>query len=141
MAVITGLFRLLTNATTKTVGDSTVTELFLSYSYGIKKNGEKFRPSQTINASIWGRRGETMAPYLVKTALIDATIEDPHIEEYEGKNGRGVKLAGKVISIEFAGGKSDSADNAGSAPAKAPQQSNAQGAHRLLADFEDDIPF
>lgn len=141
MTIITGLFRLLTDATVKVTpkGDS-VTELFMAYSYGMKKDGEKYKPSQTINASLWGKRGESLAPYLLKSGQVFAVIEDPHVEEYDGKNGKGYKLTGRVLTIEFAGGKNDS--NGESEP-----QAQAQPAARPRtplkppSDFDDDIPF
>ena len=88
------------------------------------------------------------------------TLDDLHIEEYEGKNGPGHKLAARVIDVELAGGREPAAQGQ---QATAPRQQE-QGGYRTsgprqvpssqpqrtapaasnnggFADMDDDIPW
>jgi len=84
-------------------GDA-VCNLALAFSYGKKADGQKYRPTQWVDASMWGKRAEALAPYLNAGGLVDVILSDVHIEEYEGKNGTGSKLVGRVLEIDLAGG-------------------------------------
>lgn len=135
MAQIVGVFRLGRDAEVRhTAGGDAVCNLSLAFNYG-KKQSDGNRPSQWIDASLWGKRAESLAQYLTKGAQVYAVISDPHIEEYEGRNGKGHKLAGTVIELEFAGGKREEA------AAPAPKQETKPGANVPAADYNDDIPF
>lgn len=135
MAQIVGVFRLGRDAEVRYIpsGDA-VCNLSLAFNYG-KKQSDGNRPSQWIDASLWGKRAESLAQYLTKGALIYAVIGDPHIEEYEGRNGPGHKLSGTILELEFAGGKREEA------AAPAPKQETKPGANVPAADYNDDIPF
>ena len=98
---------------------------------------------------MWGKRAESLAPHLLKGKQVDVVLEEPHIETFEGRNGTGYKLVGRVLSIEFAsdGQRQDAQQQETSAPAprqsaapSRPQQpANSQGG---FGDFDDsDIPF
>lgn len=108
-----------------------VANLALAFNY--QNKGEKC--TQWIEASLWGKRAESLAPYLRKGGLISVTVDDAHIETYEGKNGTGTKLVGRVSDIELAGG--------------APSEKAAPVAHKEATQrkadpaFDDgsDIPF
>lgn len=147
MAQIIGVFRIGRDAEVRyTQGNNAVASLSLAFNYG-QKGQDGNKPSQWIDASLWGKRAEAMAPYLKKGGLIYCVISDPHIESYQGKNGEGHKLVGTVSEIEFAGGRGaggESSQNSagsrpasigggGSAPAKKPAPS--------FDDLDDDIPF
>lgn len=84
-------------------GDA-VLSLSLAYNYGRKGEDGK-KPTQWLDASLWGKQAEALAPYLQKGGHIVASVDDLHIEEYEGKNGAGHKLSGRVAAIEFVGSK------------------------------------
>lgn len=138
MAQIVGVFRIGRDAEVRhTAGGDAVCNLSLAFNYG-KKQSDGNRPSQWIDASLWGKRAEALAQYLTKGALIYAVISDPHIEEYEGRNGKGNKLAGTVTEIEFAGGKRE--DSPARAPAPA-REERKPVANVPAADYDDDIPF
>ena len=79
-----------------------VLNLSLAYSHGQKKDGDEYRPSQRIQASLWGQRAEKLQPYLTKGMLIAVVLEDPRVETYQGRDGEGHKLVARVSSIEFA---------------------------------------
>lgn len=148
MAQIVGIFRLGRDAELRyTPNGEAVANLALAYNYG-KKPQDGNKPSQWLDAAIWGKRAEAMAQYLTKGGLIYCVINDPHIETFQGKNGEGHKMVGTISEIEFAGGKSDGGgqrqqESQASDYQPAPQHSS-QGAPPNKASFADlsgDIPF
>ena len=147
--ILTALARLGRDAELRfTPSGEPVANLALAVNYG-RKGDDGNRPTEWISASLWGKRAESLTPHLTKGTLLYVVIEEPHIETYQGKNGPGSKLVGRVTSLEFAGGKKDgdaaprqsspaqqqqSAPQSGQRPA--PAQSNSG-----FGDFSDDIPF
>jgi single-strand DNA-binding protein len=109
-------------------GDA-VMSLSLAYNYGRKVDGKK--PSQWIDASLWGKQAEALRPFITKGSQVVCSIDDLHIEEYEGKNGKGHKLVGKIVGFDFAGGKPEGAAR------PAPVQQGSSG----FDDMDDDIQF
>lgn len=75
----------------------------LAYNYGKRDTGGN-QPTQWVEASLWGKRAESLAPYLLKGKQFYVEVSDVHIETYEGKNGPGTKLSGRVAEIEFTRG-------------------------------------
>ncbi|WP_210204563.1 single-stranded DNA-binding protein [Microvirga sp. 17 mud 1-3] len=119
-------------------GDA-VCNLSLAVSYG-QKGQDGNRPTQWIDASLWGKRAESLAQYLVKGSLHCFTLDEIHIETFQGKNGQGHKLAARVIDVELgprAGGdvgtSAQQQQPRPAAPAAAPASN--------MADMDDDIPF
>ncbi len=112
-----------------------VAGLALAFTY--RGKGEKC--TQWVEASLWGKRAESLAPYLRKGGLIAVTVDDVHIETYEGKNGQGTKLVGRVLDIELAGGGQPSEQ----APKPAPVRQAPKPTAPASGDFETDgdIPF
>ena len=118
-----------------------VMNLALAVNYGKKVDGK--RPTQWIDAALFGKRAESLAPYLSKGSLVFVVIDEPHIETYQGKNGPGAKLVGRVSSLEFAGG-GDTKEEPAREHAKAkqdgyaPQPAQPSG----FSDMDDDLlPF
>ena len=112
----------------------------VSLAFNRRAKGEKL--TDWVDASIWGKRAEALAPYLLKGGRVSVTLDDIHIETYQGKNGEGHKLAGTITQIELASAKKDD----GAAPA--PQQQRQAAAPRPqpkpapnFSDIDDDIPF
>lgn len=130
-----------------TPGGDAVANISLAFTYGRKGEDGK-KPTQWVDASLWGQRAETLAQYLVKGTLISVTLDDVHIEEYQTRDQRtGSKLVGRVSNLEFAAKAPEQGQQ--SAPAQtqrnpvtparvAPAQ---QAAASSLADMDDDIPF
>lgn len=122
-----------------------VINLSLAYDYG-RKGGDGKRPTQWIDAGLWGKRAESLKDYLLRGVHVWVVLEDVHLEEYEGRNGKGTKLVGRVQSIEFVGSRPDGAgERAAPAPAssarrptKAPAPAPAAGG---FDDMDDDLPF
>jgi single-strand DNA-binding protein len=119
-------------------GDAVVS-LSLAFTYGRKGEDGK-RPTQWVDAALWGKRAEALAPYLLKGGQISVTLEDVHIETYQGKNGEAFKLAGKVMDIELAGGGERQAAPAQHPTARPPVAPAPSGSG--FDDIpDDDIPF
>lgn len=131
-----------------------VANLSLAVNYG-KKGDDGNRPTQWIEASFWGKPAEVMNPYLLKGTVHCFFLSDVHIEEYQGRNGTGHKLAARVDGVEL-GPRVDGGGGGGSrpapapapaqrpAPAPAPRQAPAPAAPaRSSSGFDDmdDVPF
>lgn len=145
--ILTGLARLGRDAEVRFLPDGTaVSNLSLAYNYGMKPKDGSNKPTQWIDATVWGKLAEVLQPYLKKGGLIDVIVEDVHIETYQKTGGgEGVKLAGRVLKIELAGGREAGDQTQGSSapqqrtqsPSPAPQRQAPAGG----TDFDDDIPF
>lgn len=140
-------------------GDA-VASVSLAFNYGKKDQGGN-RPTQWVDASIWGARAESLAPYLLKGTLLQVTIDDPHIETFQRQDGtQGSKLVGRISNLEFASRPPDSNGNTTQAPqqrqqATPPQrppqndyqatrngqQSAASAPAGGFQDMDDDIPW
>ena len=135
-----GLARLGRDAEIRTTsqGESVAT-LALAFSYG-RKGSDGKRPTQWVDAALWGKRAEALAPYLLKGGLVSVSLEDVHIETFDGKNGPGHKLAARVVDVELASSKQD-----GAAPAQplrpAPHHAPATSAGSGFDGAAEDIPF
>jgi single-strand DNA-binding protein len=134
-----------------TAGDP-VCNIAIACEYGRKGQDGK-RPTQWVDATLWGKQAEAMAPYLLKGQQVHFTIDDAHVETYtKSDRSQGVKLTGRVIIIKFAG--SPPQQSQGNQSAQQPrqqqrsqqrpaaQQQNQQGANGPdYESFDDDIPF
>jgi single-strand DNA-binding protein len=137
MAVLTGLFRLGRDAEVRyTQGGDAVAQIALAYNYGRKGEDGK-QPSQWIDASLWGKRAESLAQYLTKGSTISAVLSDVHIRTYEKKDGgQGFAMSARVLDLEFAGKPQGVQQQAKPAPKPAAKPASAD------VPFEDDeIPF
>lgn len=138
--MLTGLARLGRDAELRTTqsGDKVAT-LSLAFNYGRKGDDGK-RPTQWVEAALWGKLAEALIDYLVKGQQVCVAVDEPHIETFETRDGRpGTKLVGRITSIELAGGR-----DAASAPAPRPAAPAAapRPAPAPRAPIEDDdIPF
>ena len=141
--ILTALARLGRDAEVRhTPKGEAVANLALAINYG-RKGSDGNRPTQWVEASLWGARAESLAPHLMKGKLLYVVIEEPHIETYDGKNGQGHKMVGRIASLEFAGGKGDGQQ---SEPQQAPQQRQPTQRQQPqqssgFGDLDDDIPF
>ena len=133
-----GLARLGRDAELRTTGKGdTVATLALAFTRRV--NGEKL--TQWVDGALWGKRAESLAPYLLKGGLVAVTLEDVHIETFTSQKGDGHKLAGRVIDVELAGGGERTA---APAPRQAPAPRPAPAAAPMGSGFDDldsDIPF
>lgn len=144
MATMIGLMRLGRDAEVRFLQDGTaVANLSLAYNFG-RKGQDGNRPSQWIDAALFGKQAEAIAKYLLKGSMHSFTLNDVHIEEYEGKNGKGFKMAARVQDVELgprAEGSGQSAPRNESTPSQnsAPSSSRPAGGGDPFDDSE--IPF
>ena len=133
-----GLARLGRDAEIRTTSNGEqVATLALAFSYG-RKGSDGKRPTQWVDGALWGKRAEALAPYLLKGGLVSVSLEDVHVETFEGKNGPGHKLAARVVDVELAGGGERTA---APAPAPRPAPRPPASASSGFDDMDDDIPF
>lgn len=103
-----------------------VLQLSLAYDYGREKQ------TQWINASLFGKRAEAIAPHLVKGQLLYVEISDLHISSYQNKEGKEVtSLKGIVQDLKFTGKEKRPEE-----PAKQKQSEPTS-----LGGMDDDIPW
>ena len=125
-----------------TSGNGTpVLGLSLAFSYG-KKGDDGKKPTQWVDATLWGQRAESLEPYLKKGALVVAHLEEVHIETYQRRDGgEGHKLVAKVTDIELvpSGQREEGRPAAAPRPAARPAPAPAGGSG--FEDMDDDIPF
>lgn len=131
-----------------------VCNLAIACEYGRKGQDGK-RPTQWVDATIWGKQAEAMAPYLLKGQQVHFTIDDAHVETYtKGDSSQGVKLTGRVIIIKFAGSPPQQGQQANQQQQQPRQQQNRQQPRQQAPQqsqqgtngpdydsFDDDIPF
>ena len=142
-----GLFRIGRDAEVRflTNGDA-VCNVALAYNYG-KKADDGGRPTQWIEAAIFGKRAEVLGPMLRKGSQHVFHLSDLHIETYEGKNGTGTKLVGRVDDVALTDRKESNSEP--SAPRQAPKPSHDAVKAREVTkrdasgfdDMDDSIPW
>ena len=115
-------------------GDSVV-----SFSVGVKSGFGDKATTTWAKCAMFGKRGESVAPYLKKGALVGISGEVNN-REYQDKEGqKRYSLDVRVNDLSLLGGKSDRSESAPSQPAK---PRNAQGAQGGAFDEDSDqIPF
>ncbi|MBF0675550.1 single-stranded DNA-binding protein [Pseudomonas sp.] len=125
-----------------------VLELALPCEYGRKDPQTNKKPTQWVQATVWGKRAEALAPYLIKNQWISFTLDDVHIEEFTRRDGTpGNKLVGTVSALKLVGsapqqGAQPSPAQAARQPAPRPQAAAPQQQPAPDYDsFDDDIPF
>ena len=123
-----------------------VMDISLAFDYG-RKGSDGRRPTQWVNATMWGERVERLQPYLSKGSQVFVTLSEPHIETYEKKDGsgQGFSLRARLTELEFVGGRrdesaGDTADASG-APSASSRPAKAAAKAPGFDDLDDDIPF
>jgi single-strand DNA-binding protein len=121
-----------------TPGGAAVANVSLAFTYG-KKGDDGKRPTQWVDASLWGQRVESLAPYLTKGKQIVAYLEDVHIQTYtKGDGTQASKMAARIADLEFVAGGEQAESQPRQQPK--PQASPAQQQGSGFEDF-DDIDF
>ncbi len=124
-------------------------DISLAFDYG-RKGADGRRPTQWVNASMWGERVEKLQPYLSKGSQVFVTLSEPHIETYDKKDGsgQGFSLRARITELEFVGGRRDDASEAPTEGAgRAASAASPRAAGKTSAkgpgfdELDDDIPF
>lgn len=119
-----------------TPGGAAVANVSLAFTYG-KKGDDGKRPTQWVDASLWGQRVESLAPYLTKGKQIVAYLEDVHIQTYtKGDGTQASKMAARIADLEFVAGGEQSESQPKPQPKPAPAQADSG-----FDDFDSDVPF
>lgn len=114
-------------------GDA-VAGLSLAYPCGKPDQSGK-RPTQWIDAALWGKRAESLAPYLLKGGLHCFTLDEVRIETFQRQDGStGSKIAARVTDVEL--GSSPERQAAPPPPPPAPRSSGSG-----FDDMGDEPPF
>jgi len=101
--ILTGYCRLGADAELRKTNDDTpVANLSLAFDYG-RRDDQGNRQTQWVRAALFGQRAESLIDYLVKGQGLDVVIEDVHVEMFEGRDGPGAALVGRIVLLEFAG--------------------------------------
>lgn len=123
-----------------------VVNLALACDYG-RKGDDGRRPTQWVEASLWGKQAEALAPYLLKGQQVLVTVDDIRIEEYQSQGATRSKLVGRISSIKLVGSAPQGQQQgqphpqAQAARQPAPRQQPAQNQQTDYDSFDDDIPF
>lgn len=140
-----GLARLGRDAQVRDVNGQKVANLALAFNYG-RKDDQGQRPTQWVDAALWGKLAESLEQYLIKGKQVECIVEDVHIETFTDRDGNlGHKLVGRVMSIELAGdgGQRAAAPAGQQQSAPAPRQAPAApaAAPRPAAGGDRPVPF
>jgi single-strand DNA-binding protein len=130
-----GIARIGRDAEVRSGNGEPVMNLSLAFSYGRKGDGGS-RPTQWVEAVMWGKRAESLAPYLVKGSQILVDLEDVHTEVYAGKTGEKTKLVARVGNIELISSRQPGEPVQAAAPTR---QAAIVGSG--FDDMDSDIPF
>ena len=107
-----------------------VLQLSLAYNYGKEKK------TQWVNATLFGKRAESLSNFLAKGQLIYGEVSDIHVDTYTAKDGTEcVSLKGVVQEVGLTA-KAD-APQQPQPTQQRPQRPSAESP----ADMDDDIPF
>jgi single-strand DNA-binding protein len=114
-----------------TAGNKAVVGLACVYDigWGDKKKG------QWLEAVIWGKQAEALAPYLLKGQQVVIYADDIELETYpKNGGGEGSKLKCRVVNIDLTDNPNGSRTDQGVQQQSPQQQAQNNG-------FDDDIPF
>jgi single-strand DNA-binding protein len=118
-----------------TPGGTPVANVSLAFTYG-KKGDDGKRPTQWVDASLWGQRAEAMAPYLLKGKQIVAYLEDVTMQSYtKGDGTTNTKMVARLADLEFVADGSSDGQRAAARPQAEPAKQTAG------FDDLDDIAF
>ncbi len=103
-----------------------VANLNFVYSYGMKKEGQQYKPSQFVRAVMFGQQAERLIEYLKKGSRFLVVLDDVHVEPFQKQSGEtSYNLEGKIIKIEFLNTGENQAQGNDQQPRQAPQQQQA----------------
>ena len=108
----------------------------VSFSVGVKSGFGDKASTTWARCAMFGKRGESVAPYLKKGALVGISGE-VNLRDYQDKEGqKRYSLDVRVNDLTLLGGK----PSGDSAPSEKPQR-NAQGAPKQSFEDDGEIPF
>lgn len=114
----------------------------VSFSVGVKSGFGDKATTTWARCQMWGKRGESVAPYLTKGQLV-GIVGELSVREYQDKQGQTkTSVDVRVNDLTLLGKKSDQPGRE-PAPQQAPQQAKPQQPRQAPAPdpFDDSIPF
>lgn len=104
-------------------------------SFSVADSQGKDKPTIWWRCSLFGKRAESLAPYLTKgqAVTVSGTVTEREYTDKDGTQKKAMEI--RVQDVALQGGKRDAAP----APARAPAQKQEGGSG--FADMDDDIPF
>ena len=91
--------------------DSTpVVNLSLAFDYRDRDNQKEV---QWVEGALWGRQAEALEQYLTKGREVFVSMSDVHMETYEGRDGTGHKLVGRIEAIRLVGSQGEREERGG----------------------------
>jgi len=146
MPKMIGMMRLGRDAELRyTPNNEPLASLSLAYAHG-KAGQDGKRPTQWIDATLWGKRAESLTQYLTRGGLHCFTLDELHIQTFQKQDGSsGTKLVARVLDVEL-GARQDAASPAPAPPPPArppaprPAPAPAPSAGSGFDDMDDDIP-
>lgn len=140
-----------------TPSGSPVCTLSLAYNFGQKDAATGRRPSQWIEADLWGDRARALVEYLLKGRRIFAVLEDVHTQKYTTRDqAQGFKMVARIGRLQILPDAGNRTESTESAPRSSPPAQQAPAASRPrpqpaaagqstggsgFDDMDDDIPF
>jgi len=117
----------------RTAGGEPVANISLAWNYGMKDQTGKM-PSQWVDATLFGKRAESLAPYLKKGVTLFVDLKDVHVKTFKGNDGnQKSSLTGIVDSVAFAGDRLKESPPSGSGRRHDPDNNPET--------FDQDVPF
>lgn len=143
--IMTGLARLGRDMEVRYTQDGTpVGNLALAFNYG-KKGQDGNRPTQWIEAILWGDRADKLSQYLTKGTQLSVILSEPHVETFERRDGaQSAKLVARVVDLEFASAPSAGGQRQETRREPEPRRDpepRAQRQSHTPSDLDSDIPF
>ena len=145
-----GLFRIGRDAELRYLPEGkAVCNLSLAFNYG-KKGQDGGRPTQWIDAVLFGDRATTLAPMLLKGSQHVFHLSDAHIETYTTKDGaQGSKMSARVDDVELTDRRDAQQGQQpqqrpapqGNQPQQRPAPKQAAPAGGGFDDMDSDIPW
>jgi single-strand DNA-binding protein len=114
-----------------TTGGEAVANISLAFTFG-KKGADGNRLTQWVDASLWGKRAETLTPYLKKGSQIVAYLDDVSVQTFtKGDGTQATKMVGRIVDLELI------SSGEAQQPAAKPQPKQIAG----FDDMDSDIPY
>ncbi len=143
MPKMIGMMRLGRDAELRyTQANEPVASLSLAYNHG-KPDKDGKRPTTWIDATLWGKRAESLTQYLLKGGLHCFTLDEMHVQTFQRQDGSsGTKMVARVLDVELGSRQEAPASPSRSAPAPAPRAPAPTPRQSSgFDDMDDDIPF
>jgi single-strand DNA-binding protein len=114
-----------------------VASLAMVYDIGF---GDKKR-SQWIDGALWGKRAESLGPYLTKGSQVVLYADDVELEQFMKKDGTpGAKLKCRVSDLSLISGQSQQAPQQQQATQRNTQQYQNQGQQQQQQQAQQQAP-